>query len=347
MSSVSLAIMVRDDAERVRRAIRSAKEAVDEIVVLDTGSKDDTVSVAREEGAFVHEIEWPNSFADALNVLLGHVKTEWILRLDSDEWFETNPQEKIRECVAQEDAFGFRLIRRDILPQGGYEEIALLRLWRHDPQLKYSGLVHENIPISAFQQVWPHKVEKSSGLWIWHDGYGQGHLDKIRRNIPLLEQQVAQGPDSRYHEAMLARGYKDVGDERWMPMMMRIVERSLGEKEPATPILSIIYTDVLNSMNGPEMNMARTDQILLRALQWFRATPTVLAAASNLELRRGRREKALELLLTLADMAETGAYDRGMPVNPALFGKQFWKHLDQLADQLHRWDICKRCEPYL
>jgi len=347
MPSISLAIMVRDDAVRLRRAIQSAKNAVEEVVILDTGSKDDTVAVARQEGARVHEIAWPNNFSQALNCLLEHVKTDWTLRLDSDEWFEIDPKPAISECIVDEGAHSFRLVRRDLQPHGDYEEIALIRLWRTSPQLRYSGVVHENIPTAAFAKAWPGKDERTAPLWFWHDGYGQGHLDKIRRNIPLMEQELAKNPVQPYYEAMLAKGYKDVGDDKWLPLMMRIAERSLGEKQPATPVLSVIFVDVLNSITGEDLHRARTDQILLRALHWFPHTPQVLVAASNLELRRGRKDRALEILLVLEQMATTGEYDRSMPVNPGLFGKQFWKHLDHLADQLGRWDVCKRCDPHL
>jgi hypothetical protein len=347
MNSVSLAIMVRDDASRLRRCIQSAKNAVDEVVVLDTGSKDDTVAVAREEGAQVHEIEWPNNFAQALNVLLSQITTDWTLRLDSDEWFDSDPKEGLQTCLVQEDAYAFRLIRRDIQPQGGYEEIALIRLWRTHPELEYAGLVHENISTAAFQRVWPHKVEKSASMWFWHDGYGQGHLDKIRRNIPLMEQELKDHPDQPYYEAMLAKGYKDVGDEKWRPMMMDIIEQCLGEEEMTSPVLSVIFADVLNSIGGPDLNTAKTDQIVVKALQWFAQSPSLLVAISNLELRRGRKDRALDILLVLEQMAVTGDFDRGMPVNPAVFGKPFWQHLDRLADQLGKWEICKRCESHL
>ena len=347
MPSLSLAIMVRDDAVRLQRAIQSVKHTVDEVVVLDTGSKDNTVEVAKSEGARVKEIEWPNNFAQALNVLLEQIKTDWTLRLDSDEWFEADPQAGLRQCIEDEEASAFRLIRRDIQPNGGYEEVALIRLWRTHPDLKYRGLVHENIPVAAFQQVWPHKVEKSSPLWFWHDGYGAGHLEKIRRNIPLMEQELVANPGRAYYEAMLAKGYKDVGDDRWLALMNRIVEHSLGDLEPATPILSVIFVDVMNSISSADLKTAKTNQIVLKALQWFGRSPTVLVAASNLELRRGRKDRALEILLALEQMATTGDYDRSMPVNPDLFGKPFWKHLDHLADQLGLWEICKRCEEHL
>ena len=338
--------MVRDDAERLRRCIQSVKGAVDEIVVLDTGSKDDTVTVARSEGAAVTEIVWPNSFAAGLNALLDLVKTEWTLRLDSDEWFEADIKTPLQDCMADEGAFGFRLIRRDIQPHGGFEEVALLRLWRTHPDLRYKGVVHENIPIARFGEVWPGKVEKAAAIWFWHDGYQQGHLDKIKRNVPLMEQELQAHPGQAYYEAMLAKGYKDIGDPKWEPMMLDVVERSLSDDQPATPVLSVIYSDVLNSLQvGP--NDAGADPIAAKAVEWFWRSPGVMIALSNMQLRRGRKREALEALLLIERMATTGEYDRSMPVNPAVFGKEFWKHLDRLADQLGQYEICKRCERHL
>ncbi len=346
MPSISLAIMVRDDAERLRRAIRSAASAVDEVVILDTGSKDDTVEVAKGEGARIEQIEWPNNFAHALNRLLSLVKTEWILRLDSDEWFELDIKESIRQLVAEEDVFAFRLIRRDIKPEGGYEEIALQRLWRHHPAIQYKGTVHENIPHELFAQSWPGKVEVATPIWFWHDGYGAGFLDKIQRNIPLMEKELEENPGQPSFEAMLAKGYQDVGNPAWLPLMNQIVDRSLQEATHNTSVQSVIFAEVLNTIQGQQLQEPRTDQILSRALQWFSATPGVVVAVYNLQMRRGRKQEALDALLLLEQMATTGQYDRSMPVNPAVF-TQFWKLLDRLADQLGRWDICKRCEAHL
>lgn len=346
MPSISLAIMVRDDAERLRRAIRSAAPAVDEVVILDTGSKDDTVEVAKQEGARVKQIEWPNNFAQALNSLLGEIKTEWILRLDSDEWFEIDVREAIRDCVSEDDVFAFRLIRRDIKPEGGYEEIALQRLWRHHPVIQYKGMVHENIPAELFKRSWPGKVEKLAPIWFWHDGYGAGFLDKIQRNIPLMEKELQENPGQPDFEAMLAKGYQDVGNPAWLPLMNQIVDRSLEESTPTTAVQTVIFAEILSSINVPQLQEPRTDRIIQKALEWFSASPAVAVAVYNLQMRRGRKQEALEALLLLEQMATTGQYDRSMPVNPAVF-TQFWKLLDRLADQLGRWDICKRCDPHI
>lgn len=346
-SSVSLAIMVRDDAQRIKRCIQSAKAAVDEVLVLDTGSTDDTVAVAQAEGALVTQMEWPGSFSDGLNALLAGVRTDWTLRLDSDEWFETDPREAIRQCIEDEEARLFRLIRRDIQPHGGYEEIALIRLWRSHRDLQYHGIVHENIPLDSFQSAWPGKADKDASLWFWHDGYAGGHLEKIRRNLDLMEQELRKHPGQPFYEAMLVKGLKDVEDPRWQPLAGEMVDHAVQQEDAPHPLLAIVFAEYLGSLEGESLRQPRVDHIARRTLDWFPRTPVVMVALSNMELKRGNKVQAVEALARIADMAESGDYDRTLPVNPALFGTDFWKHLDRLADQAGRWDLCKRCEAHL
>src|SRR5437868_4083056 len=110
--ALTLAVMVRDDARRLDRCLLSLQDHVGEIVVLDTGSTDDSVEVAESHKAKVEKIEWPNDFSKALNVLLAMVHTPWTLRLDSDEWIDPKQAGELRNLVKEEHSSAFRLIRR-------------------------------------------------------------------------------------------------------------------------------------------------------------------------------------------------------------------------------------------
>lgn len=339
--------MVRDDGPRLRRCIQSVKESVDQVVVLDTGSKDDSVEIARSEGAIVHEIEWPNSFARGLNTLLDKIDSEWILRLDSDEWFEPEVAALLKQVTLDEEASAGWLVRRDLQPSGIYEEVGLIRLWRNHPLLRYEGVVHENIPIARFSEAWPAKRIVRTGLWFWHDGYRTGHQEKIARNVVLLEREVEANPRSAYHRAMLAKGYADLGDVRAPEAIRALVQEAIEAESSPSSVYSAVFAEYFRRLGPDELKLPATNKAVDKALQWFRGFPNVLVAISNFELRRGDRAAAFEVLLMLEEMATTGEYDRSLPVSSALWGKLFWKHLDQLADQLGRYDVCKRCEPHL
>jgi GT2 family glycosyltransferase/SAM-dependent methyltransferase len=107
--TISLCMIVRDEADRIRACLESARPYVDEIVVVDTGSRDDTMCIARECGAQVIEHAWEDSFSAARNVSLERATGEWILWLDADDVLPPESGRALRECVrgAPERVLGF------------------------------------------------------------------------------------------------------------------------------------------------------------------------------------------------------------------------------------------------
>jgi len=67
---LSLSMIVRDEAGRLERCLASVAGFVDEMVLIDTGSIDDTVAIAERCGAMVHRLAWPGDFAPARNAAL-------------------------------------------------------------------------------------------------------------------------------------------------------------------------------------------------------------------------------------------------------------------------------------
>ena len=83
--SLSLCMIVRNEAELIETCLRHHQSLVDEMVVLDTGSSDGTPELARRPGARVDEIAWPDDFAIARNACLDRATGDWVLVLDPDE----------------------------------------------------------------------------------------------------------------------------------------------------------------------------------------------------------------------------------------------------------------------
>src|SRR5262245_13210477 len=110
---VTLAMIVRDEEAKLGRCLDSAKDNVDEIAIVDTGSSDDTISIAKSYGARVSEIVWPDAFHIARNASLDMVETEWVLWLDADEWLDPASAPLLREAIRNEKAFAYFLARFD------------------------------------------------------------------------------------------------------------------------------------------------------------------------------------------------------------------------------------------
>src|SRR5436309_8928498 len=97
-------MIVRNEAARLAACLDSAGPAVDEIVVVDTGSTDGTQALARAEGARVVEWSWRDDFAAARNQALALARGPWVLVLDGDERLAPGAAARVRELAATGEA---------------------------------------------------------------------------------------------------------------------------------------------------------------------------------------------------------------------------------------------------
>ncbi|HXE31544.1 MAG TPA: glycosyltransferase [Terriglobales bacterium] len=167
MPRLALAMIVRDAATELEACLASAAGAVDEIVIADTGSNDDTIAVAEAHGARVIQIPWEDDFAAARNRGLEAVEADWVLVLDADERLEPGPmavwrsqlehgydafQVTIRNYVRSLEArvWDRGATRNDKKWKPGAEYPAWIehenvRLFRRCPELYFVGRVHESV----------------------------------------------------------------------------------------------------------------------------------------------------------------------------------------------------------
>ena len=98
---LSLCMIVRDEEEMLPRTLEAIKPAVDEIIIVDTGSTDATIAIAESFGATVIEREWTGSFSDARNASLEAATGDWFLYLDADEVLVSEDVDRLRGLVGQ------------------------------------------------------------------------------------------------------------------------------------------------------------------------------------------------------------------------------------------------------
>ena len=97
---MSLTMIVRDEEKNLSSCLESVRGVFDEIIVVDTGSKDRTIEIARSFGASVFAFEWIDSFAAARNEALSHAKGDYAFWLDADDVVEPRELEKLRALLA-------------------------------------------------------------------------------------------------------------------------------------------------------------------------------------------------------------------------------------------------------
>jgi hypothetical protein len=299
--------------------------------------------VARAAGARVGQATWDGSFSNGLNRLLSEVKTDWTLRLDSDEWFETEPTESLKSAMAKQDRYGFRMVRRDILPDGRYREISIFRLWRTHPGLRYEGLVHENITNESISMAFPGMGVESLPLWFWHDGYADATNSKLERNIKLLELELGARPNQPYYRAMRAVMYRDLGDPKSLPELEMVADEALAESTPSTRMYAGVFAALLQATPENRIHDKRITRVIERSWKWFGNYPGVLWAIGLAETRRNALDNALAAYMKLHELADSGRYETSMPFDPSILGPYLWNAMGFTANRIGRMDIAQKC----
>ena len=206
-------MIVRNESEHLARCLTSAKDHVDEIVVVDTGSEDDTVAIAQRYGATLYHFDWCDDFAAARNFSLDKVTGDWILILDADETLIVETDAFRQQLSASLPALmGYALTRTEInLLEDDISGGLHIRLFRNDSGLRYVGRYHEQL---RQQDGKPLLVNALPGLKLLHYGNSdaQAVLRKtLDRDIPLLEKMQQEQELSLWLLDCLARNYTNTG----------------------------------------------------------------------------------------------------------------------------------------
>lgn len=190
---ISALWITKNEEANIARTIESVRAVCDEMVVVDTGSTDATVEIAKKLGARVEAFEWINDFAAARNFALGQVDSDIIIFLDADEWYQ--PSLRATDRIRLEHIFmdseisdiGVRFANIDPILGTVITESHAHRIIRGNA-LKFEGAVHEHLvalPGCTRRQV-------SVDDWqIYHSGYAKDiQAGKGARNTEMLRKAV-------------------------------------------------------------------------------------------------------------------------------------------------------------
>ena len=205
---LSLSMIVRDEAERLERCLASVAGFVDEMVLLDTGSRDATVAIAKGWGAEVHAMAWPGDFAPARNEALRYVRGDWVLVLDADELLQEEAKQPLKNLMDQPDLLLINLLR---LEQGSRQSpySSVSRLFRRHPAIQWSRPYHSMVDdsvLALLHQEPQWRIADCPIPALLHDGYRPELLaagNKAARLRQAMEADLAARPGDPYACAKL------------------------------------------------------------------------------------------------------------------------------------------------
>ena len=143
---ISLCMIVKDEEKFLENCLESVKNCVDEIIVVDTGSTDRTIEIARSFDAHVYQHPWENDFSKHRNQSLSHAHGDWIFWIDADEVLEPGGGEIIREGV-RNDGIDSLIVTMVCYFENRTRESwnNSIKLFKKDTGIHFEGSVHNQV----------------------------------------------------------------------------------------------------------------------------------------------------------------------------------------------------------
>lgn len=273
---LSLCMIVKNEETYLPQTLKSVKGIVDEMVVLDTGSTDGTVEIARKFGARVHPFEWCNDFSVARNEALNYVQGKWVLVLDADEVLTSEIVPEMKQAMKSDRHLVINLIRQEVgAAQSPYSLVS--RLFRNHPDIRFSHPYHAMVDDSVQEllQREPHwQVVHLSQVAIVHYGYQPEAIaaqDKYTRAQTAMEGFLASHPNDAYTCNKLGALYIQIGK---LSEGIELLERALTSTRVEPPVLfelhyhlGYAYTRLNNLNSALKHYKAATEQPILTQLK--------------------------------------------------------------------------------
>ncbi|MDX9975102.1 MAG: glycosyltransferase [FCB group bacterium] len=308
MPTLSVVMIVKNEAECLDECLASISGIADEIVIGDTGSTDTTVAIAEWHRARVFSIPWNDDFAEARNAVLQQATGDWLLHLDADEVLDAGNARRIRELVDADgegaDAIGVTLANYSDDPRAwrwvpchadhaharghaGFIAVELLRLFRNRPDFVYREPVHESITESVLAAGGAVRTE---AVIIHHYGYAgcDANSDKAKRYLEIERRKVQERSDDPkawldFAEQLLAMGDTDEAEAACRAAL----ELDRDNVSAATSLANILC-------NRGDLDEARG--IFERFVERGGALPHMIMTLGAIACRQGRLEEGRRYL---------------------------------------------------
>lgn len=209
---ISACIIAKNEEKNIETCFESLRTIVDEIVLVDTGSTDDTIAIAEKYNAKIYSYSWKNDFAAAKNYAIDQARGEWIIFLDADEYFSDESIQSVKKYILDINkdincqAIGVKIINIDTDRED--QEISSfsnVRIFRNQSNIKYKNAVHEEL----FNTNGVVNIYMLSGkIVVYHTGYSSHIVEtKLKRNLELILEDIKEHGEQAKHYRYLCDCY--------------------------------------------------------------------------------------------------------------------------------------------
>ena len=200
-------MIVKNEEKYLADCLASVKDVVNEIVIVDTGSTDRTIEIAKEYDAKIFNFNWVNDFSAARNYALDNSTGDWILYLDADERLSPDSKAEMSRLTKEIKKEAYFCIVDNIDEIGHRAALmAYPRLFPNKKELRFEGAIHEQIEPALLRN---HYQIKNAKIKIIHLGYNveKNEMDlKAKRNLEILQKEYNRTKSS-YNAYQLGQTY--------------------------------------------------------------------------------------------------------------------------------------------
>lgn len=189
---ISACVIVKNEEKNICKWLSNMRQIADEIIVVDTGSTDNTLNILKNAGIMPYHFTWCNDFSAAKNYAIQQATGDWIVFLDTDEYFDASSVQRFRTEMTRYHvnkkigAIMCQLINIDADNRNKIINTMLqMRIFRNSKDIYYKNPVHEQLVTKPGKYI----MQKNFNLTIMHTGYSSTIVrQKAERNLPILKQ---------------------------------------------------------------------------------------------------------------------------------------------------------------
>jgi tetratricopeptide (TPR) repeat protein len=310
-ATLSLCMIVKNEEKNLKACLDGYSALADELIIVDTGSTDNTIKLAREAGAVIVETKWEGDFSKARNLSIDNATSEWILWTDADDRINAENCEKIRRVIqsySPTTCFSFMIknsqdgVLGDVFNQ--------VRLFPNHPKIRFRYKVHEQI-LPSIQELGYDTL--FTDIVVFHTGYDSPETvrKKQERNLPILLKEMEERGDNPVIVYTYAGALVDLGRlEEAAPFYEKAMQ--LSEKQKREEHIRLGAPVALAGLYGRLQKWEESKKWALLANKLNNNHPQVLCMLGELSEKAGETSEAIKFFEKVLTLKEEPTF---IPVN--------------------------------